>query len=176
MKILQTLFIAALATTCMGAFAQWQWVDKDGRKVYSDRAPPADILDKNILKRPMGRSQAGPTEVGAASASAEPTSASAVPAVPASAAGSNVSPLDKEIETKKKLAAEAEVARKKAEVERIAKAEIESCALAKQAKASLDSGVRISRTNAAGEREVMDDAARANELKRIAGIMKTDCK
>jgi hypothetical protein len=32
--------------------AQWQWIDKDGRKVYSDRSPPSDIQEKNILKRP----------------------------------------------------------------------------------------------------------------------------
>ena len=49
-------------------------------------------------------------------------------------------------------------------------------ARAKQAKASFDSGLRISRTNAAGEREFMDDAARASELKRIQGIIASDCK
>ncbi|MBX9817281.1 MAG: DUF4124 domain-containing protein, partial [Burkholderiaceae bacterium] len=60
--------------------------------------------------------------------------------------------------------------------ERVAKAKIENCARAKQAKATFDSGVRLSRTNAAGEREVMDDAARAAEAQRIQGIINTDCK
>ncbi len=55
-------------------------------------------------------------------------------------------------------------------------AKIESCARAKQAKASYDSGVRIGRTNAAGEKEFMDDAARAEETKRIQGIIAKDCK
>ena len=83
---------------------------------------------------------------------------------------------DKELEAKKKQAAEAEAAKKKADDERITKAKIENCARAKQAKATFDSGVRVARTNAAGEREVMDDAARDAETKRIQSIIDRDCK
>lgn len=169
MKMLQLLLIAALTVACGAAFAQWQWIDKDGRKVFSDRAPPADILDKNILKRPAGRApSAAPAEENAGSAE------SAAPALPAS--GSKVATIDKELEAKKKQAADAEVAKRKADEERVTKAKIENCARAKQAKTSFDSGVRIARTNAAGEREIMDDAARAAEAKRIQGIINTDCK
>jgi hypothetical protein len=39
----------------------------------------------------------------------------------------------------------------------------------------MDSGVRVGRVNASGEREIMDDAARAVETKRIQGIMASDC-
>jgi hypothetical protein len=92
------------------------------------------------------------------------------------ASGSKVSTIDKELEAKKKQAADAEVAKRKADEERVTKAKIENCARAKQAKTSFDSGVRIARTNAAGEREIMDDAARAAEAKRIQGIINTDCK
>ena len=46
---------------------------------------------------------------------------------------------------------------------------------AKQAKATLDSGVRMGRVSPSGEREVLDDAARATEAKRIQGIMASDC-
>jgi hypothetical protein len=84
--------------------------------------------------------------------------------------------LDKELEARKKQAADAELAKRKADEEKVAKAHIENCARAKQAKATFDSGMRLSRTNAAGEREVMDDAARAVELKRLQGIMESDCK
>ena len=84
--------------------------------------------------------------------------------------------VDKELEARKKQAADAEAAKRKAEEERVTKAKIENCARAKQAKASLESGVRISRTNAAGEREFMDDSAKATELKRIQGIITSDCK
>ena len=41
---------------------------------------------------------------------------------------------------------------------------------------TLDSGVRIARTNEKGEREFMDDAARAAEAKRTQDIIASDCK
>lgn len=170
MKTLQKFLLTALLGISASAFAQWQWIDKDGRKVFSDRAPPADILDKNILKRPAGRA----VPAAAADAPAAGDAGAAAPAVPAN--GAKPSGVDKELEDKKKQAAEAESAKRKAEEERVTKAKIENCARAKQAKSSFDSGVRISRTNAAGEREIMDDAARATELKRIQGIIASDCK
>ncbi|APW44799.1 DUF4124 domain-containing protein [Rhodoferax saidenbachensis] len=172
MKLLPTLLSVVLACTCATAFAQWQWIDKDGRKVFSDRAPPADILDKNILKRPAGRGVSTPTPVAEASEAAAPNA----PAAPAAGAGPKTSGVDKELEAKKKLAADAELAKKKAEEERITKAKIENCARAKQAKATFDSGVRMSRTNAKGEREIMDDAAREAEGKRIHAIITADCQ
>ena len=169
MKMIQTLLLAALAGLCFSASAQWQWIDKDGRKVFSDRAPPTDILDKNILKRPGGRKPAivSPAEAADEAASAAPLASSA----PGKPAG-----VDKELEAKKKQAQDAELTKRKADEERIARAKIENCARAKQAKATFDSGVRVGRTNAAGAQEIMDDATRAQEMKRIQGIMAQDCQ
>ncbi len=169
MKKLQVLLFAALTGVSAVAHAQWQWVGLDGHKVFSDRAPPADIPDKNILKRPVGRVAAPVVESDAK------TDAPATPAAGQTADG-KAAGQDKDLEAKKKQAADAEAAKRKAEEERITKAKIENCARAKQAKASFDSGVRISRTNASGEREFMDDAARAAEVKRIQGIISSDCK
>jgi hypothetical protein len=84
--------------------------------------------------------------------------------------------LQKELEAKKKQAQDAEAAKKKAADEQVAKAKIENCTRAKLAKVTFDSGVRVGRTNAAGEREIMDDAARAVEVKRIQGMIDRDCK
>ena len=152
----------------MAASAQWQWMDKDGRKVYSDRAPPPDILEKNIMKRPGSR---------IISAAPIDTPASALASAPAdSASAPKISGVDKELADKKKKAEEAELAKRKAEEERITKAKIENCARAKQAKATFDSGVRVARVNEKGEREVMEDGARAAEVKRIQAIMDADCK
>jgi hypothetical protein len=36
--------------------------------------------------------------------------------------------------------------------------------------------VRLARVNEKGEREMVDDAARATELKRIKAIIDADCK
>ncbi|MFZ3220440.1 MAG: DUF4124 domain-containing protein [Rhodoferax sp.] len=173
MKILQKILTFTLASACVAASAQWQWIDKDGHKVFSDRAPPADILDKNILKRPAGKlSAAAPAPDAAAAADAANPGAAA----PAAGAGGKPNGVDKDLEAKKKQAADAEAAKRKAEEERVTKAKIENCARAKQAKTTFDSGIRISRANATGEREIMDDAARAAEAKRIQGVIDTDCK
>jgi len=173
MKLFQTLLAMALVASCAAASAQWQWTDKDGRKVFSDRAPPVDVLDKNIVKRPQGRASSTPAPE-AAAAGAEAAQGSPAPATPAAAAkGVGV---DKELEAKKKQAADAEIAKRKAEEERITKAKVENCARAKQAKTTYDSGIRISRLNAAGEKEILDDAARAEELKRIQSVIASDCK
>ena len=173
MKLIQTLLVAACVALPFAASAQWQWIDKDGHKVFSDRAPPAEIQDQNILKRPGGK-KALPVSVSEAATPTDGEPAAAPPSVPAS--GAKASGLDKELEAKKKQAQEAEAAKRKATEQEIAKAKIENCVRAKQAKATLDSGVRISRANAAGAPEVMDEAARAEELRRIQGIMARDCK
>jgi hypothetical protein len=138
-----------------------------GRKVFRDRAPSPDVPEKNILKRPGGNRAAGNV-------------AAPVPVVPASAAlpspGDKGQGVDKTLEAKKKQADQAEADKQKQELERIAKAKAENCKRAQQAKVTFDSGVRISRTNAQGEREVMDDAARAAEQQRIDGIINTECR
>ncbi len=54
MKMHKFLLLALACTWSLGASAQWQWIDKDGRKVFSDRAPPLDIPEKSILKQPGG--------------------------------------------------------------------------------------------------------------------------
>lgn len=173
-KILVTL--VTCACTCLvstGAIAQWQWIEKNGSKVYSDRPPPEDIPEKNILKQP-GHMRA---KVPAVSAPAAEGSSDTAPALAKSA--SNVpkaSGVDKELEEKKKQAEAAEAAQKKAEDAKVAAARTDNCARARQGKITLDSGVRIAQTNAKGERSVMDDAARASERKRMESVIASDCK
>lgn len=146
------------------AFAQWQWVDNTGRRVFSDTPPPASIPDKNVLQRPGARAAVAP----AAEPSEAPTGAGAPPA-------SKPPTKDPELEAKKREAEAAEEAKKKAEETRIAKLRADNCARAQRAKATMDSGVRIATTNAQGEREIMDDAARAAETRRLNDIMQRDC-
>lgn len=152
----------ALATTlvCANAAAQWQWVDGSGRKVFSDTPPPPGIPEKNILKR------AGPTNPASA--------ATAVSAAPA-AATPQISGRDEALEAKKKQAEAQEQALKKAEADKLAKARQDSCERAKRSKTALESGVRMATVNAKGEREIMDDAARAAEVKRVNEIIQSSC-
>ncbi len=154
-------------------FAQWQWIDKDGRKVFSDQPPPPEVPAKSILRQPGPKAHAA---VATEPASAPDTAASASQAAKSAASAPKLSRKDKELEEKKKKAEAAEAEKKKEKEEEIAKARADSCDRAKRAKASFDSGVRISRMNDKGEQEFLDDAARASETKRLQGIIANDCK
>ena len=162
MKLLPSLFIVLGCALSFGAAAQWQWIDNSGRKVFSDRGPPPEIPAKNILKQPGSLSSA---------------TIAVAPLVFASAASApKISGLDKALAEKKKQAEDAETASRKAELDKNVTARMENCRLAKQSQADFDSGVRIARTNDKGEREILDDAARASELKRIRSVIAADCK
>lgn len=168
MKMLKPLLAVLACSLCFGASAQWRWIDSNGRTVFSDRAPPQDVPEKNILKRPGMRNP--------------------VPETPASVAvgGGVTAPLptsngtDKTLTEKKKQAerqaADTQAAQRKAEEEKIAKLRADSCTRARQAKAGLDAGGRMARTNAQGEREFLDDHARAQESARIQTVIDTDCR
>lgn len=172
MKHTRHFLAIALYSLALAASAQWQWLDKDGRKVFSDRAPSPEIPEKNILKRPAPRVPSGGTED---APTAAPASAAAASAPQNAGSAPKISGVDKELAERKKKAEEAEAAKRKAEQEKFLKAKVENCSRAKQAKATIDSGMRLARTNAQGEREVLDDAARAAESKRIQSIIDSDC-
>ena len=169
MNVYRLLTLGLTYLIATSALAQWQWIDKDGRKVFSDRPPPPEILDKNILKRPAGRAASLQSQ----STTQEPSPAAAVKKTLDSP---QLSGVDKDLLAKKKLADDAEAAKKKEAEEKLLKARVENCARAKGAKATFDSGVRVSRTNEKGEREIMDEAARASEMKRIQSIIESDCQ
>ena len=154
LTIASTLFV-------QGALAQWHWIDKDGRKVFSDRAPAPDVPKKNILMQPA---------LSAVPASSPTASAPATPAP-----GPRISGNDVQLEARKKQAEEEETARKKTEKEKFSKLKADNCEQAKKALATVQSGIRLSVTNLKGEREFMDDTARALETKRLQGIAETDC-
>ncbi|MES2946851.1 MAG: DUF4124 domain-containing protein [Pseudomonadota bacterium] len=174
----KTLVLAiASGSFALTAIAQWQWIDKDGRKVFSDRSPPAEIQDKDILKRPSGSLRqpvAAQAALVAAAAAAKPASAASAPVAKASAP--KLSGKDAELEAKKKKAEEEEEAKKKAEDDKLAKARAENCERAKTSMLTLKSGVRMSSMNAKGEQEVYDDAKRASETKRVQEIIDSSCK
>ncbi|QHE86189.1 DUF4124 domain-containing protein [Hydrogenophaga sp. BPS33] len=153
-----------LLTSSVSALAQWQWVDDGGRKVFSDTAPPASVPERNILKRPNGAPAA--PRVAAPAAQDDKAASNPTPQAPT---------VDKELEARKKQAEQAEEAKQKAEEQRVAKARSDNCERARKAKAAIDSGVRLATTNAKGEREIMDDKARAAESRRLDEIVRSDC-
>jgi hypothetical protein len=173
MKIAQLLVLGWISLLSLGANAQWQWIDKDNKKVFSDTAPPPEVPEKNILRRPgapSSRSNSSP----APAAALEADAAAVAPRVAAS--GAKPTGVDKELEEKTRKAEEAEKAKKAAEAQKIAQARAENCTRARQAKATFDSGIRVARLNAQGEREIMDDKARAVEQERLQSVIGADCK
>ena len=162
-----TLLGLACAALPAVALSQWQWVDKEGRKVFSDRSPPADIPLKNIVRQPGSRSAAVEAPEPAATASQPAGLAVSTP---------RLSGKEKALEDKKKAAQDADAEKKKAQEEELAKLRADNCVRAKRSKASFDSGIRISRMNDKGEREFLDDATRASEAKRLESIIAKDCQ
>lgn len=176
MKIAQLFLIGFVFLLPMGAHAQWQWLDKDNKKVYSDQPPPIDVPEKNILRRPGAPAKrlSFSTPTGAADAQAAPAAAAAQ--APQPLAAPKAAGVDKDLEEKARKAEEAEKAKQAAEAQKTAQAKADNCNRARQGKATMDSGMRVARMNAQGEREIMDDAARAGEQKRLQSVIDADCK
>ncbi len=171
MRLLRLISLAAALLPAL-ACAQWQWIDKDGRKVFSDRAPPPDIPARSILKQPGGKGAPPPP-----AEAQEPGAAPSGPAVVAKAAasGPKTSGLDKVLEDKKKQIEQEELAKKKAEEDKVSQVKADNCDRARRSLSALNSGTRIRMPNAKGELEVISDAQRATETKRLQGIT-ADCK
>ncbi|GAC1357752.1 MAG: hypothetical protein NVSMB34_12400 [Variovorax sp.] len=170
MKTLRLISLAAALLPAL-ACAQWQWIDKDGRKVFSDRSPPSDIPARNIVKQPGGKIVPPPAEAEpAASAGGEP-----VPVAKLAASAPKVSVKDKALEDKKRLAEQEQEAKKKADEEKVARDKADNCERAKRSMQAYSSGQRIRVPNAKGELEYLTDEQRAAETRRLQGIV-ADCK
>lgn len=168
MKLMRWLILGCALALPLSASAQWQWVDKDGRKVYSDQPPPSEVPEKSILRR-AGQA---PRVSFSPAAAAAPEAAAA----PARSGAAKPTGVDKELEEKTRKADEAEKARRAAEEQKVAQAKAENCQRARQGKATLDSGIRVARLNDKGEREIIDDQARAVEQQRMQSVIDADCK
>lgn len=164
MKAARLALLAIACTVPLLASAQWVWIGKDGRKVFSDQAPPPDITPDKIVKGPRGQ-QVVPVNVA-------PT---ATPAADTAAALPKPAGKDKTLEDKKKQLAADEAKKKQDEDAKYAALKADNCSRARQAKANLDSGVRMTTVDAKGERQYLDDNARAAEAKRLQEVMARDC-
>jgi Domain of unknown function (DUF4124) len=154
------LALVAFSTT---SHAQWKWRDKDGKITVSDRPPPKDVADKDILTRPQ-----------AARRAALPASAPASAAAAGAEAGK--SQLEKEVEARRKAAEQEQAAKAKAEETKVAAQRAENCQRARSHLAALEGGQRIARLNDKGEREVLDDKGRNEELRQARELIASDCR
>lgn len=163
-RLVAGLVAAAALLLALPAQAQWKWRDATGRVTASDMPPPREVPEKDILQRPAGvRAPVTPP----AAASAAAAAASAAPAA---------KPADKELEARKKAAEQQAQAKAKADEQRLAAIRADNCQRARSHLATLESGQRMARVNEKGEREVIDDRTRANEMQRAREIIASDCR
>jgi hypothetical protein len=164
MRMYAWVFVGcSVLLAALPAAAQWKWKDARGQVVISDVPPPREIPERDVLQRP---------DLVARKSAPQPTpAASAAP--PESAAKPKVDP---ELEARKKKAEQEQTDKAKAEEEKVAAQRAENCKRARAHLTSLDSGMRLSRTNEKGEREILDDKQRAEEVARTRQIIASDCR
>ncbi len=173
LRLLLPLLIA-LAGAAHGASQMWEWTVDDGsgpKRHITDMPPPANLKNVKILRSPQGSTAAAPAPatgaVAAASQAASGQSASGnLPPVPAE---------DKDLTARKKQAEAAEAAKEQQAKQAQAKIRAENCSRAQAAKTTLDSGIRVATVKPNGEREVLDDAARAAEMQRVQSSIASNC-
>jgi hypothetical protein len=165
-----SVLVLSVILTAGSAMAQtaplppaWKWRDATGQINVSDLPPPTSVPAKDILERPPVQRKSA--EAVAAAASAASTSlATATPRV------------DPELEARRKRAVDDQAAMQQQQQERDAAVRADNCNRASAQLALLNDGQRIARTNAQGEREVLDDKARADELARTRAVVAANCR
>jgi hypothetical protein len=156
------LCVLVLSAAVLPATAQWVWKDRNGRVTASDLPPPRDIPERDVLQRPD-------TAKRTPAAAAAPASAAsaALPAKPST---------DPALEAKRRAAEQEQQAKSRAEADKLAAQRADNCRRARTQLGTLESGQRIARTNDKGEREFLDDKARADEVRRANEVIASDCR
>ncbi|MBK9133723.1 MAG: DUF4124 domain-containing protein [Betaproteobacteria bacterium] len=178
------LVALAAATFTTPADAQWRWRDASGRVTASDRPPPKEIPEKDILARPASaQRRAGavvapvaPVADAASAAAASPAASGAASAPAGVLAASAPGGLQAEVEARRKRAEQEQAVRAKAEEQKLAAQRAENCRRARAHVVALETGQRMARINEKGEREVLDDRARADEMRSARAVIASDCR
>ena len=154
--------------------AQWAWKDTNGRLVYSDRPPPQDIKAASIVRQPNTQALANPAPTsGTLDDAGKPGDAKGADAKGASNAPKTVA--EREMEFRKRQQERAESDKKAAEEQTKSAAKTAECERARGYMKSLEDGIRITKTDASGNREFLDDSQRAAEMDRTRQIIQSTC-
>lgn len=137
------------------ADGNWNWLDEHGRKVYSDMPPPATVPEHRILQRPGSVS----LPVATPAAAPSPSGSQPSPATSDSAQADAAS----------KPPAERPLYQRNADTLR------ENCRRARAALQTLNSELRLRTINEQGEAVVLDDAMRAQEIRRMQQEERDNC-
>ncbi len=140
---------AVAACVAAAAHAQaYRWTDKDGHVQYGDAPPPG------VRATPI-----------------------ALPASPAPSAGAKppLTPAQEEQQFRKRQLEKQKAEEKTAQEREQAEAKKQNCASAQESLRVLQSGQRVARVDAKGERYYLDDAQRAQETARAQEAVKQWC-
>ena len=141
-----SLFFAAAASA-----QQYKWVDQDGKVRYGDTPPPG--VKAQRLKPPPGAS----------------------PAPAAKKGEKGEKPLTPEEAFRKRQEDAQKAQQKQAQSNQESQAKREECARAQESLRTLESGQRIVRTDAQGERYYLEDAQIAQETARARQAVQQSC-
>jgi Domain of unknown function (DUF4124) len=143
------VLFAGLATA-----QQYKWVDQNGKVQYGDVPPPG--VKAQRLKPPSGGAAPAPS---AAAKKGEKTE----------------KPLSPEAAYRKRQEDAQKENEKAAQAEQEAAGKRENCIRAQESLRTLESGQRIARTDAKGERYYLEDAQIAQEISRARQIVRESC-
>ena len=152
------------------AQAQYMWIDEKGIKQFSDRAPPASVPLKNILKAPRGAASAATMQADTDAAASGETPEAAKPKL---AAAPSVA--DRNADYRKRAKDNLEREQKEKDEQRAKADQSDNCERARSAKQAVDSGARIGIQDKNGERGFMSDDQRMIESKKIDQVL-AGCK
>ena len=165
----RTVSLAALLLVfALPAAAQWAWKDQNGRLVYSDQAPPASIKPAQIVRQPGGAPGGAPV--------------AAAPTVPSQAGDAKADPsrgpktvAEQEAEFRKRQKERADAESKAQRDDQLLAMKAAECERQRGYLRSLEDGNRIFQTTTSGEREVIDDAKRDAEVRRVRESLIKNC-
>jgi hypothetical protein len=174
-RVTLTVAVVLAGFTSTPSEAQWAWKDGNGRLVYSDRPPPSDIKAANIVRQPSTQALANPAPAsGPLDDAGKPSDAKNSDAkTPAPNAPKTIA--ERDMEFRKRQQERADSDKKAADEQTKSAAKTAECERARGYMRSLEDGVRITRTDATGNREFLDDAQRAAEVERTRKIIQGTC-
>ena len=156
------LLVLCLVVSASVSAQQYKWVDKDGKVRYGD-TPPAGVKatplrGSSAPAAPAPRSEAKDAKDGKAAK-----------------APARLTPAEQEAEFRKRRQQAEKDQQKSALAAQEARDRRANCEAARDALRQLQSGERITKTNAQGERYFLDDAQREAEMDRARRLQKDSC-
>jgi hypothetical protein len=157
------VILAVMLAFAAAASAQmYRWVDKDGRVHYTSTPPPPGVKSRTM------RAPSAPPPAAAPDDAAKDAGAKDAPKGP-------LTPAEQEQEFRKRQLEAQKAREKEALAVKDAEAKQENCARARETLRTFESGQRVSRTNAQGERYYLDDDARASETEAARQAVRDWC-